>query len=106
MRDLDGKIWELVTEGSIGIDAGHLLAHRDTEEAVEVVYLEERRPPGRASGERLARLMREAVGQMPSVSYNSGLAHSSSRSPLRPFTRFLAARRCISLLDRTDALPM
>ena len=40
VRDSGGWTWEFVTEGPIGIDAGHLLVHRDTEEAVEVVFLD------------------------------------------------------------------
>ena len=40
VRDANGKIWQFLTDGPIGIDAGHLLVHRDTNEGVEVVYLE------------------------------------------------------------------
>ena len=41
VRAFDGRIWEFVTEGPIGIDAAHLLVHRDTEEGVEVVFLDQ-----------------------------------------------------------------
>jgi hypothetical protein len=40
VRDTDGKLWEFATEGPIGIDAAHLLVHRDIGAGVEVVYLE------------------------------------------------------------------
>jgi len=40
VRDIDGKVWEFTTEGPIGIDAAHLLVHREIGEEVEVVYLE------------------------------------------------------------------
>lgn len=39
VRAFGGRVWEFETEGPIGIDAGHLLMHRDTEEGVEVVFL-------------------------------------------------------------------
>ncbi|HIL30333.1 MAG TPA: hypothetical protein EYG27_02210, partial [Dehalococcoidia bacterium] len=29
VRDANGKVWEFATEGPIGIDAAHLLVHRD-----------------------------------------------------------------------------
>ena len=38
--DSGGRVWEFKTEGPIGIDTGHLLVHRDTEEGVEVVFLD------------------------------------------------------------------
>jgi hypothetical protein len=40
VRDTDGKLWEFATAGPIGIDAAHLLVHRDIGAGVEVVYLE------------------------------------------------------------------
>ena len=39
VRALGGRVWEFETEGPIGIDAGHPLVHRDTEEGVEVGFL-------------------------------------------------------------------
>jgi len=38
VEDHAGRVWQFYTEGPIGIDAGHLLVHRDTNEEVEVVY--------------------------------------------------------------------
>ena len=38
VEDHSGRVWQFYTEGPIGIDAGHLLVHRDTNEEVEVVY--------------------------------------------------------------------
>jgi hypothetical protein len=38
VRDETGRVWEFVTEGPIGVDAGHLLVHRDTGEEVQVGY--------------------------------------------------------------------
>jgi len=40
VRDTNGKVWEFATEGPIGIDAAHLLVHRDIGAGVEVIYLE------------------------------------------------------------------
>jgi hypothetical protein len=33
-------VWEFATEGPSGIDAAHLLVHRDIGAGVEVIYLE------------------------------------------------------------------
>jgi len=40
VRTFRGTIMEFETEGPIGIDAAHLLVHRDTEERVEVSFLD------------------------------------------------------------------
>ena len=40
VRAFGGRVWEFITEGPIGIDAAHLLVHRDSEEGVEVVFLD------------------------------------------------------------------
>ncbi|PKB58293.1 MAG: hypothetical protein BZY83_07710 [SAR202 cluster bacterium Casp-Chloro-G2] len=40
VRHESGEIWEFVTDGPIGIDAAHLLLHRDTGERVEVGFLD------------------------------------------------------------------
>ena len=38
--DNDGRLWEFVTEGPIGIDAAHLRFHRETRQKVEVIFLD------------------------------------------------------------------
>jgi len=38
VEDAEGRIWQFITDGPIGVDAAHLLVHRDTNEGVEVVY--------------------------------------------------------------------
>ena len=38
VRGYGGRIWEFTTEGPIGVDAAHLLVHRDTQDAVEVHF--------------------------------------------------------------------
>jgi len=38
VMDESGRVWQFLTEGPIGIDAAHLLVHKDTNEGVEVVY--------------------------------------------------------------------
>lgn len=40
VRDANGKVWELATEGQVGIDAAHLLVQRDIGAGVKVIYLE------------------------------------------------------------------
>jgi len=40
VRHFSGETWEFVTEGPIGVDAAHLLVHRDTNQGVEVVFVE------------------------------------------------------------------
>jgi len=52
VRDANGKMWEFATEGPIGIDAAHLLVHRDIGAGVEVIYLEK---DGRLSYRRRSR---------------------------------------------------
>ena len=38
VEDESGRVWQFLTEGPIGIDAAHLLVHKETNEGVEVVY--------------------------------------------------------------------
>ena len=45
VRDANGKVWDLATEGQVGIDAAHLdaahlLVQRDIGAGVKVIYLE------------------------------------------------------------------
>ena len=58
VRDTNGKVWEFATEGPIGIDAAHLLVHRDIGAGVEVIYLENGSKAG--IGTRLKKLQSSA----------------------------------------------
>ena len=40
VQDAEGNVWQFATDGPIGIDAAHLLVHRDTGEEVEVIFVE------------------------------------------------------------------
>lgn len=51
VRDTDGKLWEFATEGPIGIDAAHLLVHRDIGAGVRGRVSGERGPAHRPSGQ-------------------------------------------------------
>lgn len=72
VRDANGKVWEFATEGPIGIDAAHLLVHRDIGAGVEVIYLEK---DGRLSYRRRSRGFKSQEWLDFFVPHNLGMAY-------------------------------